>query len=249
MESRMRLRHLFMAPVVLALLAAGIACSGGDEAPQAATGPATQSTTTPTLSPTTTPTATATATPTPEPTPEPYNGAVKRLKLPRFGVDAPIEELAINARGELDTPRDENRAVAWYFIYDKPGRPNPENVGWYTYGGRTAEMPAGNSVFSAHVYYNNVPAPFQNLARSQKGDRIIVEMEDGREYVYEVISYNRYPADAFPMAQVLWPPEKPADEEWITLITCGGRRAGDDYLDREVVVAKRVPDSTVARVR
>lgn len=246
----MRLRYLVMAPVVLAILAVGVACGGGDEAPQATPTSPETATTSPSPGSATshsTATATATATPTPEPTPEPYNGAVKRLKIPRFGVDAPIEELAINARGELDTPRDENRAVAWYFIYDKPGRVNPENIGWYTYGGRTAEMPAGNSVFSAHVYYNNVPAPFQHLARSEKGDKIIVEMEDGREYVYEVISYERYAADDFPMAQVLWPEAKPADEEWITLITCGGRRSGDDYLDREVVVAKRVLDTTVAR--
>jgi hypothetical protein len=221
----------------IALLAAGCGGGDGDPTPAATSEPSPTATATATRTPAT-PTATPTITPTP--TPVPYTGAVVRLKIPRFGIDAPIEELGVNSANQLDTPRAENTGVAWYYLYDRPGAVNPDNDGWYTYGGRREEMKAGNAVFSAHVYYHNVPAPFQNLAQSQPGDKFIVTMEDGREYTYEMIRYNRYPEAGFPMAQVLWPEDKPLDEEWITMITCGGRLSGQDYLDREVVVARRV---------
>ena len=51
-------------------------------------------------------------------------------------------------------------------------------------------------------------------------------------------------ARSIPMADILWPAER-GSEEWITLITCGGRIVYDatgygEYLDRDVVVARRV---------
>lgn len=199
------------------LLTIGAACSGGsdksdDPAPSATTEPATA-----TATPTNTPPPTPTATPTP------FDGKVGRLKIPRFNVDAPIEELAINSRGELDTPKAENTAVGWYYIYAKPGF-------------------LGNAVFSAHVYYHNVPAPFVNLAKSVAGDKIVVQMENGTEYTYEVISNNRYHRDKMDMGAIIWPKEKADYDEWVTLITCGGEldSTGQEYVSRDVIIAKRV---------
>lgn len=201
------------------LLTLGIACSGGDSDEEE----------TPTPEPTATATATQTATPTETPsptptaTPTPFDGNVARLKLPRFGVDAPIEMLGLDAQGRLDTPKDENRAVAWYPEYAKPG--------W-----------KGNSVFSAHVYYHSIPAPFKDLAKSVAGDQIIVQMEDGTEYVYEVFSNERYHRDTIPMGDIIWPTQKADYDEWITLITCGGEldSTGQHYISRDVIVAKRL---------
>jgi sortase (surface protein transpeptidase) len=174
---------------------------------------------------TSTPTATATATSTPTPTPTPFNGAVARMKIPRFKVDAPIEDLAINSRNELDTPKPgrENTDVGWYYIYDKPG--------W-----------GGNAVFAAHVYYHSIPAPFVSLAKSVEGDDIVVQMEDGTEYAYKVISNKRYNRDTIPMGDIIWPPDKPKEAEWITMITCGGEldSTGQEYISRDVIVAQRV---------
>jgi len=167
-----------------------------------------------------------------------------RLRVPRLGIDAPIENLAINTAGELDTPKAENTNVGWYFIYDKPGRLNPDNRGWIDWGGKTQLNGfLGNAVFSAHVYYHNVPAPFQRLAQSQDGDEVIVTMEDGREYTYTVFSNERYHRDTIDMGAVIWPKEKPDNEEWITLITCGGEldSTGQEYLSRDVILAKRKP--------
>jgi hypothetical protein len=222
--------------VGIAALAVTLAC-GSDEAPAP--------TATPTQEPPTeTPTATATATSTPSPTPSPtpYNGAIARLKLHRFGIDAPIEEMAINGRGELDTPKRENTDVAWYYIFDKPGRVNPDNTGWLAFGGLSKLPTKGNAVFSAHVYYHDVPAPFQKLAQSQVGDDITVQMEDGRQYKYKVLRKDRYNRETIDMEKVIWPKDKPADNEWLTMITCGGAldSTGQEYVDRDVIIAERV---------
>lgn len=200
------------------LLVAGVACSGGDAQEP-------DPTPTPTEAATATPVPTRTPPPTPTATPTPFDGAVARIKIPRFNVDAPIEELAINARNELDTPKDENKSVGWYYIYDKPG--------W-----------SGNAIFSAHVYYHSIPAPFVSLAKSVEGDEIFVVMEDGTEYRYTVISNKRYHRDDVPMGDIIWPKEKADYDEWVTLITCGGEldSTGQEYVSRDVIVAKRVMD-------
>jgi sortase (surface protein transpeptidase) len=196
-------------------LVLGIACRGGDDKTEQ-----------PTPGPTDTPTSTATPTNTPRPTPTatptPFDGKVARLKLPKFNIDAPIEELAINSRNELDTPKDTNRSVGWYYIYDKPG--------W-----------GGNALFSAHVYYHSIPAPFVNLAKSKEGDPIVIQMEDGTQYNYSVISNKRYNRETIDMGAIIWPKEKADYDEWITLITCGGEldSTGQEYISRDVIVAKR----------
>ncbi|MGD9934818.1 MAG: class F sortase [Dehalococcoidia bacterium] len=236
-KARMVPLFVFAAGAVAALLLA--ACGGGSssaETPTAAT------TSLPAPSATATPTVRPTNTPTPIPTPTPYNGRVSRFQVPRLGIDAPIEELAINSLGELDTPKAENVAVGWYHLYDKPGRLNPDNRGWVDFGGKqTVSGYAGNSVFSAHVYYHSIPAPFQKLSQARVGDEISVTMEDGRQYNYEVVSNQRYHRDTIPMGEIIWPQQKPADEEWITMITCGGEldSSGQEYVSRDVVVARR----------
>jgi hypothetical protein len=242
------LRLARLAP--FALLAAGVsalafavACGGGggDAATPAPTQEASPSGTS---AATRTPTPRPTDTPTPVPTPTPYDGKVMALRIPKLRVSAPIEELAINSRGELDTPKAENTAVGWYYIYDKPGRLNPDNRGWIDWGGKSRlEGFYGNAVFSAHVYYHSIPAPFQRLTQLTEGDEVIVTMEDGREYTYRVVSKARYHRDTIDMGKVIWPPDKPDDQEWITLITCGGEldSTGLEYVSRDVVVAMRLP--------
>jgi sortase (surface protein transpeptidase) len=201
------------------LMVVGVACSGGDgdETTPAAAQPTDAETSTPQ------PTATNTPPPTPTATPTPFDGKVARLKIPRFGVDAYIEELAINSRNELDTPKDTNKAVGWYYIYDKPGH-------------------LGNAMFSAHVYYHSIPAPFVSLSKAVAGDKIMVQMEDGTEYTYEVISNTRYHRDQMDMGAIIWPTQKADYDEWVTLITCGGEldSTGQEYISRDVVVGKRL---------
>ncbi len=187
-----------------------------------------QATPTPTPPPTQVPTGVPTEapTPTPTPTPAPFDGKVARMKIGKFNVDSSIEPIGILSNNQLDTPHNPLN-TGWYDIYDKPG-----------FG--------GNALFSAHVdYYPNILGPFNKLAQAQLDDEIVVQMENGLEYRYKVISNQRYRAESVPMGDIITPPGKPADREWITLITCGGEfraiRPGGpgDYLSRDVVVAER----------
>lgn len=220
-------------------LVGAAACGGGDDKPAATTAAATTAGTT-----SATATSTPTTPPTPTATPTPFNGTVARFKYPRFGIDAPVEALATNAQGELDTPHAgrENSDVAWY---DQDLEKNGYGVG-------TKPGWGGNAVFSAHVYYisrtvcpNNplaCPAPFQKLAQATEGDDISVVMENGTEYKYKVISKKQYSRDNIPMGEIINPPNKPEGKEWITMITCGGAldASGLEYVSRDVVVAERV---------
>jgi hypothetical protein len=207
----------------LSLLVAGFAFSG-DAQRTAASEPAiafdlrTQAPDTPTPLPT--------DVPTPTPTPPPFDGSIARMVAPSVGIDNAIEEIGIT-NNQLDTPKDAVNKVGWYYIYAKPG-----------FG--------KNAVFAAHVNYNFKQGPFANLSKVKPGDQITVQMQDGPAYVYEVIFYQRYDVKAIPMGELIDAPQKPATDEWITLITCGGRflqtqdNGLGEYLDREVVIARRV---------
>ena len=179
-----------------------------------------------TRTPTIGPTATGTPAP-PTPTPTPFGGAVARLQLEALGVDSPIEEVALDANNQMETPDDPHN-TGWYYIYSRPG--------W-----------GGNAVFSAHVdYWPNIKGPFNRLDETELGDRVHVVMANGTRYVYEVIALDRYEAETMPTGDIITPPRRPPGEEWITLITCGGdfvrqsEQGWGEYLHRDVVVARLV---------
>lgn len=163
------------------------------------------------------------------PPPAPWvvsSGPVRRFEYPRFEVSAPVEQLWVTPSNELPTPIDASYRVGWYGDFGQPGQ-------------------GGNAVLSAHETWNHMHAPFFYLARAQVGDEVSVEMADGRRFTYSVMSNIRYELSAIPMDTILWPPSR-GSEEWITLITCGGRIVYDErtgfgeYLDRDVVVARRI---------
>lgn len=188
-------------------------------------------------SPTATRTATATPTtpptdaPSPTATPTPFDGPLVRMVAESIGVNHEIEEIGLLPNNQLDTPKDGVNKVGWYHIYKRPG--------W-----------GENAVFAAHVNYNFKRGPFADLHKAQAGDQISIEMADGSTYVYEVFYFKRYDVQSIPMGDlidgILDGVQRPADEEWITLITCGGRFQATqpnglgEYLDRDVLVAKRI---------
>lgn len=195
--------------------------------------------------PTATPTRHATATPggsrTPEletPTPTPFAGQVARMKIPRFGVDAAMESIGVDARNQMEVPAD-YRNIGWY---------DPAKTGWTTVESRPGW--GGNSVYAAHVdWYPSMRGPFYDLDQIEQGDQIVVVMENGLEYTYEAVRLTRYTASTMPTGDIIWPPDKPDGEEWITLITCGGTLVRDypggpgHYEQRDVVVARLVTDA------
>jgi len=211
------LRPLLLAVVPALLLGATVvvAAAGGAE-----TAPVMVA-----VPPTATPSPIATPSPTPEPTPRPYAGPVAHIAAPALGIDHDIEEAVIVAN-QMQPPVDGIYAVGWYPGLGRPG---------YGY----------NSVFSAHETWSGNEGPFYSLHLAAPGDALIVTMGDGTQYHYEVISNVRYDVSAMPMGEIIWPSTRPGGEEWITLITCGGRFVQThgtygEYLDRDVVVARRV---------
>jgi LPXTG-site transpeptidase (sortase) family protein len=208
----------------LSLLVAGFAFSNGED-PQPPPAGIPFDLRTP-ETPTNTPTPLPTDVPTATPTPLPFDGNIARMVAPSVGIDHPIEEIGIT-NNQLDTPKDGVGKVGWYHIYAKPG-----------FG--------QNAVFAAHVNYNFKQGPFANLARIKAGDQITIQMENGPSYTYEVIFYQRYDVRTIPMGELVSAPSRPEGEEWITLITCGGRfqqtqdNGLGEYLDRDVVIAKRI---------
>ena len=152
-------------------------------------------------------------------------GPVRRFSIPRLEMDHTLEPLSMSPTGELPTPKDANYRVGWYTDFGVPGD-------------------GGNAVFTAHETWNHQQAPFFRLHRAAPGDEVVLDMADGRRLVYAVFSNVRYDANSIPMNEIIWPSAR--DSEWITLITCGGRIVYDpvtgfgEYLDRDVVVARRV---------
>ncbi|MGI8925584.1 MAG: class F sortase [Tepidiformaceae bacterium] len=213
----------FAAGLLFSLL--GFACSSGDGDNNRPADDFVAITATP-APPTTAATATATNEPAATPTPRPFDGAVAAMRLPRFGVDSPIEAIGLLPNNQLDIPKNPHN-TGWYNIYDKPG---------FT----------GNAVFSAHVdYFPNIKGPFYLLASMNAGDEVVVVMENGLEYKYRVIRKQRYSVTDIPMGELIWPTTKASNAEWITLITCGGAfratssSGAGEYLQRDVVIAER----------
>lgn len=197
-----------------------------------------------TPTPTPIPSATPTDVPSPTPTPPPYNGAIARFRIPRFNVDAAVEDISLKkGTNELDTPH------------------NPRDVGWYD----TSMDPGGpflgdkpgfgkNALFSAHVdYYGLNPTlmPFNKLNQLNPGDDIVVLMDNGTQYTYHVILKQSYSVSGIKMGELIDAPSRPEDKEWITLITCSNTgpyvpvyadqpNGPVEYLNRDVVVAERV---------
>jgi LPXTG-site transpeptidase (sortase) family protein len=171
-------------------------------------------------------TGTAPVSASPEPTATPFDGPIARMKIPAIGVDNPIEEIGL-VDNTLDVPKDANRNIGWYYPYPRPGE-------------------GKNAVFAAHKNFDFKDGPFADLDQLLPGSEVIVEMEDGPTYVYKVIFYQRYNVDSMPTGELIAAPQKPANAEWVTLITCGGLFQATQpnglghYLERDVVIAQRV---------
>ena len=164
--------------------------------------------------------------PPPNPNAEPASTrGIARVVASKLGVDHYIEVVGI-VNNEMQAPDDGMYAIGWYAEYGLPGA-------------------GGNVMITAHETWNHMQGPFYGLNRAALGDEIEVKMAGGRSLVYRVISNRRYPVVTIPMADIIWPKIRPANEEWLTMLTCGGRIVyGADgfgeYLDRDVIVARRV---------
>jgi LPXTG-site transpeptidase (sortase) family protein len=106
-----------------------------------------------------------------------------------------------------------------------------DQAGWLE--GTAYPTHTGNSAITGHIYLaNGLPGPFVNLHTMVWGQKIIIHM-DGQQYVYEVREVRRvWPNDLSILRHEEYP--------WLTLITCQGYQAENDYLYRVAVRAVQV---------
>jgi Sortase domain len=120
-----------------------------------------------------------------------------RLRIPAIGVDTPLENLTLNAAGQLNVPADYAKA------------------GWYSAG--TAPGDVGPAVIAGHVDSKQGPAVFYKLRDLHPGDIINVS-RGGTWLAFQVISTEKYVKTEVPTSQVYRPTPLPE----LRLLTCAG---------------------------
>jgi sortase (surface protein transpeptidase) len=140
------------------------------------------------------------------------------VAIPAIGVRSSLISLRLDARGELERPREYDRA------------------GWYS--GGPVPGATGPAVIAGHVDSKTGPAVFWRLRELSTGDEIRVELSDRSTVKFRVAEVKAYPKKAFPTASVYGPTPIPT----LRLITCGGdwEREGG-YRDNIVVYAELAP--------
>ena len=139
-----------------------------------------------------------------------------RLRIPAIGVDTPVMQLGLAADGSVQVPPiTAHDRAGWYRNSPTPGQTGP-------------------SVILAHVtvgaYGDGV---FRHLARLRPGDRIMARLENGTVAAFAVTSVRTVAKSGFPTDAVYGDVDRPE----LRLITCGGPRTGDGYLDNVIVFA------------
>ena len=138
-----------------------------------------------------------------------------RLIIPSIGVNAPVDLLGKDAKGEIQAPSKWND-VGWYDLGPAPGAP-------------------GVAIIMGHVDSHTGPAVFIHLDRLRPGNRVLVDMA-GQRHTFEVTHSQNYPETALPLSR-LFVDTGPSQ---LALLTCSGdfiRQVGR-YNDRLVVLTR-----------
>ncbi len=139
-----------------------------------------------------------------------------RVIAPSIGLDAPIQNMGLNAKGELDVPDGSTGYVGWYRDGVVPGF-------------------VGSAVFDAHVF-----AAFQDLRHVPVGGDIYVVTAAGRTLHFVVQDSLVYKlGDLSPHTLF-----GTRDAKRLNLITCAGQPTSDGstYTHRLVVFATMVEE-------
>lgn len=139
-----------------------------------------------------------------------------RLLLPAIGVDAAVEYVAADRRGDMGVPSDP-RDVAWYQPGVLPGT-------------------SGDAVIAGHFDWTSGPAVFWNLRDVRPGQSLAVVYRDGSRQGFQVTRVTTYPNDREPA--YLFRRGGPA---MLSLITCAGAWDGARQQYRERLVVDSSP--------
>lgn len=156
--------------------------------------------------------------PTVSPTPTPKIARPLEIKIPRWGIDANIESVTVDSKGNMDVPKDYMN-TAWYSPGPKPGE-------------------TGSAVVDGHVDTpTGAPAVFANIDKLSKGDVIEIKTENGNLLTFFVEKVETYPIESIPLKEIF---DKTLNEKRLNLITCGGvwDQNKNMYSERTVVYSK-----------
>lgn len=147
-----------------------------------------------------------------EPAPE---WAPTQVRVPKIGVDAPIDPLGVDEQNSLEVPADTTR-VGWWSGGAEPGEDDP-------------------AVLAGHVDSTTGPAVFFELEQLVPGDVVEVDRVDGSTARFMVERLESHPKDDFPTNAVYGP----TDSSTLRLITCFGAfdTERSSYLDNLIVYA------------
>lgn len=149
------------------------------------------------------------------------------MQIPDAGVvDAPVEVGTISPEGVMLDPSGP-WVVTWYKDLAMVGQED-------------------NVVMAGHVDYWEVgPAIFQGVPNLQPGSLITLATDDGQTFQYAVAWSRLYDVKTELTPEVIQTEVVgPTGQESLTLITCGGAFDGVEYLQRWVIRANLVSQTT-----
>ena len=141
-------------------------------------------------------------------------GTPTRLNIPKLGVTANVEAVALDIKNNMDVPQ------------------KVEDVGWYKLGVKPGEK--GNAVIDGH--YDDItgaPVVFYNLISLQVGDPIETVDNNGKKLTFIVQKKANYAYNQFPLLEVFGQ----SNGKNLNLITCSGTwdKNNKTYADRLVI--------------
>lgn len=142
-----------------------------------------------------------------------------RIKIPSIHVDAPIQNVGIDAAGQMQAPSNGTN-VAWYQDGTKPGQ-------------------SGNAVFAGHLdTFTSRYGVFMSLAKISNGADVYVTDEQQKTYHFRVVRKVAYGYRDAPIDEIFGASATPH----LNLITCSGvwDSRAHSYTQRTVVYTELV---------
>lgn len=126
-------------------------------------------------------------------------GLPVRVIVPSLGVDASVEQVGVDAEGNMATPDD------------------PWNTAWYAPGVRPGQ--AGNAAIAGHVDYHTIgPVVFWDLNKIAVGAEVLVVTSSGQTLRFTVRGGEYYRPQNAPLEEIFGA----TSSVNLNLITCGG---------------------------
>ena len=147
--------------------------------------------------------------------PPPRNvGLPVRVIMPSLGIDAAVEQVGVDADGNMATPED------------------PWNTGWYAPGSRPGQV--GNSAIAGHVDYHGIgPVVFWDLNKLTVGAEVLVVTDAGQTLRFTVRGSEYYAPENAPLQEIFGQ----TNSVNLNLITCGGTfNPATRHYDQRLVI-------------